>query len=331
MSDVVRRLKVAASRARGGASAAEQAARGGGVGGVQEAASSSAMPTSANSAAFPPHWPLPDLETASGCFETMRVYRGRIFRLAGHLDRLWGSARFLGVEIPMTPAELGRRLTEAVDAAGLAEAIARVVLIPGAGSTASPERLGHVGSRRAEPSIVVAPVSLPAPELYARGIRVAIVPARKFPVAQIDPQAKYSARLGSILAVQDAQLRGVDEAIFLDAPTSSVTESTASNLGIIKGGTFYAPPCWLGLLAGITWQTVIEAAARIDLPVRETPLTRHDLYNADEAFLLSSIKEVLPVREIDGRVIGGGGPWPLAARLHRAFRQIVDEETGAAR
>jgi branched-chain amino acid aminotransferase len=276
----------------------------------------------------PARWALPDLASASGCFETMRVYRGRIFRLDGHLQRLWASARFLDVEIPMTPRELGRRLETAVARSGLREAAARVALIPDAAP--DPSRIGSAGSRAAQPQIVVAPVQVPAPALYRRGIRVAIVPARKFPVRQIDPQAKYSARLGSILAVQDAQLRGVDEAIFLDAATGSVTESTASNFGMIKRGEFLAAPCWLGLLAGITWQVVLEAAARLKLPVRHTPLTRHDLYNADEAFLLSTIKEVLPVREIDGRAIGGGRPGPWSGKLLRAFRAVVRAEIGGA-
>jgi branched-chain amino acid aminotransferase len=123
----------------------------------------------------------------------------------------------------------------------------------------------------------------------------------------------------------DAQLRCVDEALFLD-PTGSVTESTASNFGIMRRGELRTPPCWLGLLAGITRDVLIELAHHLRLPVRELPLTRHDLYNAEEAFLLSTIKEVLPVTRIDGRVIGTGHPGPITRRLHRAFRELVRRE-----
>ena len=260
----------------------------------------------------PPRWSLPTLESASGCFETLRAYQGRIFRLDGHLKRLYASAQYLGVRMPETPQQLGRRLTNALATSEIREAIVRVALIPGA-------------NRLASPSIVVQPVHPPAPALYRRGIRVAIVPTRRFPVSQIDPQAKFSARLGSVLATLEAQLRDADEAIFMDA-LGGVTESTASNLGVIADRVFCAPPCWLGLLAGITWQALAEVAQTLGMAYRESPLTRHELYNADEAFLASTTKEVLPVTVIDGRRIGTGKPGPYTKRLHRAFRQLVRRE-----
>ena len=290
----------------------------------------------------PPRWSLPTLESASGCFETLRAYHGRIFRLDGHLKRLYASAQYLGVRMPETPQQLGRRLTNALAASGIREAIVRVALIPTTclgslkanrllAEEASPSATQTGGgmipgaNRLASPSIVVQPVHPPAPALYRRGIRVAIVPTRRFPVSQIDPQAKFSARLGSVLATIEAQLRDADEAIFMDA-LGGVTESTASNLGIIAGGVFCAPPCWLGLLAGITWQALAEVAQTLGIAYREVPLTRHELYNADEAFVASTTKEILPVTVIDGRRIGTGKPGPYTKRLHRAFRQLVRRE-----
>lgn len=282
----------------------------------------------------PSRWALPGVEAASGCFETMRVYAGKIFRLDAHLDRLAASAKYLGVKCQEPLPRLRRRLLKTLNGSEIPEAIVRVALIPTSSSNSGAGRpngrparaeRSAAGGRVASASIVVQPVQLPAPEFYARGIRVAVVPTRKFPVSQIDPQAKFSSRLGSILAVMESQLRRADEAILMDA-MGYVTESTASNLGVIKGGAFLAPPCWLGLLAGITWQAMVEAAARAHIAYRETPLTRHDLYNADEAFLSSTIKEVLPVTTIDGRRIGTGRPGPFTQRLHRAFRQLVREE-----
>jgi len=290
----------------------------------------------------PPRWSLPTLESASGCFETLRAYHGRIFRLDGHLKRLYASAQYLGVRMPETPQQLGRRLTNALAASGIREAIVRVALIPTTclGSLKANRLLAEEASplatqtgggmipganRLASPSIVVQPVHPPAPALYRRGIRVAIVPTRRFPVSQIDPQAKFSARLGSVLATIEAQLRDADEAVFMDA-MGSVTESTASNLGILADRVFLTPPCWLGLLAGITRQVMFELAKQLAIPVQEVPLTRHDLYNAEEVFLLSTTKEVLPVTRIDGRRIGTGRPGPITKKLHRAFRQLVKRE-----
>ena len=259
-----------------------------------------------------PRHPLQTEAASNGCFETMRAYRGRIFRLDGHLDRLYASASYLGTRAPDDRKRLRDRLLQALARSGLREAVVRVALMP------QPKA-------EAQLSLVVEPVRLPSPSSYRRGIRVAIVPARKFDVGSIDPQAKYSARLGSVLAVMDAQLRGVDEALFMDA-LGYVTESTASNFVAIKDGAILRPPCWLGLLAGITRDVLCELAASLRIPIQETPLTRHDVYNADEAFLSSTIKEVLAVTSIDGRRIGTGRPGPITKRLHRGFRRFVHRE-----
>lgn len=241
----------------------------------------------------------------------MRAYGGKIFRLQAHLRRLSASAQYLGVTMP--PSEqLAKRLRRALARSGIREAVVRVALIP-----------DH--ARIAKPSIVVDAIQLPAAALYAKGIRVAIVPTRRFPINQIDPEAKFSARLGSIMAVMEAQLRGADEAIFTDG-SGYVTESTASNLGMLYHGTFIATPCWQGLLAGVTWQALVELAAELRIPYQEMPVSRHELYNADEAFVTSTIKEVLPVTTIDGRRIGTGRPGPQTKRLRRAFRSLVRRE-----
>ena len=258
----------------------------------------------------PTSWDVTQARTANGCFETMRAYGGRIFRLEAHLDRLYASAQFLGTQAPADRRRLGRQLTQALQRSGLKEAVVRVALLPRRGEAALP-------------SIVVQPAqSLPA-SIYRRGIRIAVVPTRKFSVGAISPQAKYSARLGSVLAVQEAQLRGVEEALFMDA-IGSVTESTASNFGIVSRGVIRTPPCWLGLLAGITRDVLVEMARGLRLCLEEVPLTRHDLYNADEAFLTSTLKEVLAVTWIDGRKIADGHPGPITQRLRLAFRRLVN-------
>ena len=260
----------------------------------------------------PASGPLPRAMTSNGCFETMRVYRGRIFRLEAHLDRLAASAQDLGVALPWDRREGARQLQRALASSGLQEAVVRIALLP---QTAG----------RAAPSIVVRPAILPPAAAYRRGIRLAVVPTRKFPVSTIDNQAKYSARLASVMAVADAQLRGADEALWMDA-LGYVTESTASNFGIVREHTIVTPPCWLGLLAGITRDILCELAASLRIPLRELPLTRHEIYNAKEAFLTSTLKEVLPVTAIDGRRIGTGKPGPVSRRLLQAFRRLVREE-----
>ena len=257
--------------------------------------------------------PIPRETQTHGCFETMRAYHGRIFRLESHMDRLYGSAQYLGTPITKNRQHLTKLLTSTLERSGLEEAVVRIALIP--------QRTGEI----AKPHIVVQPVQLPPPHAYARGIRIAVVPAKKFSVSSIDAQAKYSARLGSVMAVVDAHLRHVDEALFLDE-VGSVTESTASNFAIVFHGEILTPPCWLGLLRGVTRDVLSELAQQLHLPYRETPLTRHELYNADEALMTSTLKEVMPVTWIDGRRIGSGKPGMITMRLLRAFRALVRRE-----
>lgn len=259
----------------------------------------------------PARGPLPPEWASNGCFETMRAYGGRIFRLASHLERLRESATFLGTRLPNL-RRLGGQLERALRRSGLKEAVVRVAMVPQARGAATPH-------------IVVQPASLPPEAAYRRGIHLAVIPARKSPVSSINPQAKYSARLGSVLAVADAQLRGVDEALFMHE-LGSVTESTASNFGVVSHGAILTPPCWLGLLPGVTREVLFELAQELGVPAAESPLTRHDIYNAEEAFLTSTLKEVLAVTRVDGRTIGTGRPGPVTQRLLRAFRRLVTRE-----
>lgn len=259
---------------------------------------------------------VPTEQVSNGCFETMRAYRGRIFRLESHLDRLYASAAFLGTQAPSNRRGLAARLNGALARSGIREAVVRIALMVRPG-------------REAMPSIVVQPAIQPSAAQYRSGIRVAVVPARKFSVASINPESKYSARLGSVLAVMDAQLRGVDEALFMDA-MGSVTESTASNFGIVSRGVIKTPPVWLGLLAGITRDVLFELADGLHIRIGETPLTQHDLYNADEAFMTSTLKEVLGVSWIDGRKIGSGRPGPVTRKLLAGFGKLVKDELHVA-
>lgn len=262
----------------------------------------------------PAEWNVQDVETGNGCFETMRAYRGAIFRLGAHLDRLYASAQFLGLAMPARDG-LARKLQAALERSRIAEATVRVAMTPCTARKSAP----------AEDMIMVRPAVMPTAAAYRRGARLAVVPTRTFSMGGVSQQAKYSARLGSVFAVMEAQLRGADEALWLDA-NGCVTESTASNFACLREGRLLAPPCNQGLLPGVTRAVLFELARELSIPAGEARLTRHEVYNAQEAFLLSTLKEVLPVTDIDGRAIGGGTPGPVAKRLLAAFRRLVDRE-----
>ena len=107
------------------------------------------------------------------------------------------------------------------------------------------------------------------------------------------------------------------------SPSGYVTECTGENLFVVKGRRLLTPPPYVGVLRGITRQTVMELGRGFKLDVREELLTRHDLFNADEVFLTGTAAEIVPVSKIDGRMIGNGKPGPLTKQLQAKFRQLT--------
>lgn len=105
-----------------------------------------------------------------------------------------------------------------------------------------------------------------------------------------------------------------------------VTECTGENIFLVKGRQLLTPPPYIGVLRGITRQTVMQLGTRARLDVREELLTRYDLFNAAEVFLTGTAAEIIPVVKIDGRVIGSGKPGPITRKLQQAFRQLTKTE-----
>jgi len=93
------------------------------------------------------------------------------------------------------------------------------------------------------------------------------------------------------------------------------TEATTSNVFLVRGGVLTTPPLWLGVLEGVTRGKVLEVARELKIAVAEIPITRHDLFNAEEAFLTNVLMGILPIREVDGRRIGTKIPGPITQRL----------------
>ncbi len=230
---------------------------------------------------------------ASGAFETCRVEKGRIRHLSEHLARLDASLKTLG--IGFSTKELPPRLRQA--AQSVQEGFVRVLIRrEGRPRTVIHEHPGIPYSRGQ----------------FAQGVSVITAASRASFSAAVPSQVKHSERLPSILARLEGQ--EVPEVLRI-GPHGYLTEATVSNLFLAKGGELYTPPTWLGVLEGVTRTQVLEAAGRLKIPCREVPLTRHDLFNADEAFLTNVLMEILPLREVDGRRIGGQAPGTITRRL----------------
>ena len=253
-----------------------------------------------------------------GVFEGIRAYNGRIFRCRAHVDRLYESARAIALDIPMTRDEMAAKLREALEVNGLTDAYIRLVVTRGVGD------LGLDPNKCARPSIIIIAdsITLYPPELYSRGLDVVTVSTLRNHPNALSPRIKSLNYLNNILAKIEGLQAGVSEAIMLNQE-GYVAECTGDNIFIVRQGALLTPGLHTGMLDGITRGVVIELARKAGIEVRETILTRFDLFVADECFLTGTAAEIIPVVRIDGRSIGDGKPGPITGRLLGMFRELT--------
>lgn len=248
-----------------------------------------------------------------GVFETLRTYRSAPFALEEHMDRLAASARSVGIALPVSQRVLEREVVDAVRAAQNPESYARVMLTRGQGPVGLDLGLAMSPLR----VILVEPLSPLPGSIYRDG--VAVVTARTERAADAAPGAKVTNYLASMLALQRAKEAGAHEALLLDAE-GFILEGTTSNFFLVIDGELLTAPKGL-ILAGITRAHVIALADPLGLRVRYGAIGRSDLASATEAFLTSSLRELVPVTRVDATSIGAATPGPITRRLHRAFRE----------
>lgn len=256
-----------------------------------------------------------------GIFEGIRVYGGRVFRLEQHLDRLFESARYLLLDIPLARDELRSAILETVRRCGLRDAYIRPVISRGVGD------LGLDPRKCKTPTVVIIvdTIQLYPKEAYERGLRMITATTRKVRPDALSPQAKSLNYLSNIMARMEANQAGVDEAVMLNSE-GYVCECSADNLFLVREHEVWTPPPYLGILKGVTRGAVMELAPELDVPVVEKVFTLHDVYTADECFLTGTGAEIGPVVEVDGRKIAEGRPGPITLRLVAAFRDLVRRE-----
>jgi len=253
-----------------------------------------------------------------GVFEGIRLYGGNVFRLEEHLERLEYSAKAILLDLPLTRAEWSRAVCETCRVNGLTDAYIRLVVTRGVGD------LGLAPWLCSKPSyfIIASKISLYPQEHYDNGLSIVTVPTRRIGPAALPPTVKSLNYLNNILGKIEARQFGALEAIMLNEQ-GYVAECTADNVFMVHKGTIVSPAASSGALAGITRGTIFDIAGELGLPIRESQLTRYDLWCADECFLTGSGAEVIPVVKLDGRVIGSGRPGPVTRDVLAAFRRRV--------
>jgi branched-chain amino acid aminotransferase len=250
-------------------------------------------------------------------FEVVRTRRGHPFLLGPHLVRLRHSAAEIYLDLPFRDAELIEAVDRGLQAAGNEESYVRIMVTRGAGP------LDLHPSECDEPTllIIVMPLPAPAARMYEEGVRLAVVGRQRTDPRALNPAAKTGNYLNNVLAIIEARRRGVDDAVMLNAE-GFITEGTTANVFFVEGGTVHTPALASGILEGITRGLVIRMLGEEAIPIAEGSYTADRLRGADEAFFTSTTRDVMPIREVDGHVLGGGRPGPFTLRLAARFAAL---------
>lgn len=254
-----------------------------------------------------------------GVFEGIRAYNGNVFRLREHLVRLFHSANAILLNIPYTIDQIEDMVVETLKKNNLITAYIRIIVSRGVGE-----------GFNLDPFICMNPQTFISAEAfeafpdryYETGIEIVTVPTRRNRADVLSPQVKSLNYLNNILVKAEAKLAGVHDGLMLNTE-GYVVEGTTQNIFVVSGNRLVTPPCYLGALEGITRNTVMELAIKTGYEVYEKPLTRYDIYSADEVFMTGTAAEIIAVVKVDGRVIANGKPGNKTRQLYHVFKEYV--------
>lgn len=255
-----------------------------------------------------------------GVFEGIRLYNGRIFEWEAHCRRLFDSAKAIRLTIPYSSEQLKAATEETCRVNEFRDCYIRLIVTRGVGY------LGLNPARCAKASVIIITdtIELYPREMYEKGMSVITATVIRNHPNALSPRIKSLNYLNSILAKIEAVDAGVPEAIMLNG-NGNVAECTADNIFAVRDRVVLTPPMSDGILDGITRRAMIMLCQRMNIPLREVSIQRHDLYVADECFLTGTAAEVVPVTRIDGRPIGTAEPGPITRQLTEAFHRLVRE------
>jgi 4-amino-4-deoxychorismate lyase len=262
-------------------------------------------------------------------FEALRVYAGRPFRLDAHLDRLARSAE--AIDLPL-PGDLEDLATRAAATAAGGDAVLRLICTRGPEGSGEPRRgapVGREGSGEGGPAAFAICTDVPGSleEERRRGLRLVLLTTATDPLVRaaspwLLPGVKTISYAVNMAAQRAARARGADDAVLVGLG-GELLEAPTANLWWRTGHTLHTPSLDLGILAGITRAVLRELAPGLGLKVLEGVFTAEDLAAADEAFLSSSTREIMPVIEVDGAPVADARPGPAAADLQSALRRLA--------
>ena len=242
-------------------------------------------------------------------FESLRTYDRRPFHLDDHLTRLYRSAELIDMDIPFSREHITSVVLETVERNAYRHATIRILITGGESED------GVLPSGKPVLAILITPLGERDMQRFARGYKLITTNLQR-----VSPEAKTTSYVAAVRALKEAALRGADDALFVNKQ-GHVLEATRSNFFIFRRDTLVTPR--EGILIGITRNVVLDLA-RGRFPIEERPILLAELAQADEAFVTSSSKEIVPVVQIDDLVIGNGKPGPRTRELEQRFIEMVE-------
>jgi len=257
-----------------------------------------------------------------GVFEGIRAYNNLVFKLREHIDRLFESAHAIMLGIPLTKEQLVKAVVRTLKENNLKDGYIRLVVTRGEGDLGLDPRKCK---GNATVIIIADRIKLYPEELYRNGMEIITVATTRNSHEALNPQMKCLNYLNNIMAKIEATQVGYEEALMLN-DQGYVAECTGDNIFIVSKGELYTPPEIMGVLRGVTRDTVLELAKKNKILTHEHVFTRHELYIADECFLTGTAAEIIPVVKVDSRTIGAGKPGQITIGLMKKFKELTKKE-----
>jgi branched-chain amino acid aminotransferase len=254
-----------------------------------------------------------------GIYETLRVYDGVVFKLSEHIDRLFSSASMIGLSVPKSPAAITGAVYKTLSANKHKDAVVRITVSRGAGP------LGLDPGLCPKPTFVIMTHAFkPYPRRsYQKGLSIAIVNTKRNYGKALNPQIKSLNFLNNILAKIEAKEMDVQEAIMLNY-RGYIAEGTVSNIFFVRDSTLCTPSLKVGILGGITRSIILALARKSKIRLKEGQFKPVDLYEAQEVFISNTTMEVMPVHEINNKIISDT-PGQITKKLRQDYNRAVRE------
>jgi branched-chain amino acid aminotransferase len=254
-----------------------------------------------------------------GVFEGIRVYNGKIFESKAHINRLFDSAKEIGLCIEYTRDQVEKAIIKTFKANGFKNCYIRLVVTRGVGD------LGLSPNKCAKSCtfIIANGKEIFDKAQYEIGVTAIVSSVVRNHPKSINPNIKSLNYLNNILARNEADKAGAFEAIMLNHD-GNIAEGTGDNIFIIKNGKIATPTVDCSILIGVTRKVILKLCKKLGIVCVERRIKPAELLKADECFLTGTAAEIIPVRKIDNKIIGKGKPGPITHRLIQAFHEYVD-------